>query len=218
MGQASAAPARMYGGMAADERRARRRQRLLEAGLDLLGTEGWQATTVTGVCRRARLTPRYFYESFRDRDELLVAVFDGVMEDVRTEVVAALSNGSRDVRETVRATMGAFVKVVTDDPRKGRVAFVEALGSEALMRSRLDTMRRFAKLVANQARATYDVVPDDGRAIETAGLIAAGGLIETMIAWLDGGLESTADELIEDFTRLSAASLEAAIPARPDAV
>jgi hypothetical protein len=113
--------------------------------------------------------------------------------------------------ETLRATVAAFVKVVTDDPRKGRVAFVEALGSEALMRRRLDTMRRFADLVAAQARATYKVSARDRRALELASLIAAGGLIETMIAWLDGGLASNAEEVIEDYTRLCRAGLEAAI-------
>jgi AcrR family transcriptional regulator len=206
----ASSPARMYRGLDADERRARRRERLLESGLELLGTEGWQATTVTAVCERARLTPRYFYESFQDRDELLVAVFDGVMQDITQEVLAA---APRDAHETLRATIGAFVKVVTDDPRKGRVAFVEALGSEALMRRRLGTMRRYADLVAAQARATYKVSTDDGRTIETASLIAAGGLIETMIAWLDGGLNRTAEQIIDDYTTLCMAGLNAALPA-----
>lgn len=44
----------------------------------MLGTDGWQATTVRGICERARLNPRYFYESFSGLDELLVAVFDRI--------------------------------------------------------------------------------------------------------------------------------------------
>jgi AcrR family transcriptional regulator len=208
MAQAPSSPARVYQGLAADERRARRRERLLEAGLQLLGTDGWQATTVSAICESARLTPRYFYENFRNRDELLVAVFDGVMQDITRKVVAA---GPGDVHETLRSTITAFVEVMTDDPRKGRVAFVEALGSEALMRRRLDTMRRYAELIAAQARVTYKVSANNGYAIETAGLIAAGGLIEAMIAWLDGGLKSTAEQFIEDYTTLCAAGLTAAL-------
>src|SRR5258705_353216 len=64
----AAAPARRYAGASADERRDERRARLLAAGLDALGTDGHRATTVRGVCARARLTPRYFYESFDDLD------------------------------------------------------------------------------------------------------------------------------------------------------
>jgi AcrR family transcriptional regulator len=35
--------------LGADERRARRREQLLEAGLEVLGTEGWSATTMTAA-------------------------------------------------------------------------------------------------------------------------------------------------------------------------
>src|SRR5438876_2881874 len=115
MAQAGSTPVRTYRGEAPEERRSRRRSQLLEAGLELLGTKGWQATTVTAVCGRARLTPRYFYESFAGRDELLVAIFDGVIEDITREVLAA---GPSDPQELLRATVTAFVKMVTDDPRK----------------------------------------------------------------------------------------------------
>lgn len=207
-------PTRLYRGLAAGERRAGRRERLLESGLELLGTEGWRATTVTAVCERARLTPRYFYESFRDRDELLVAIFDGIVAEVTDEVRGTLDAAPQNMRESVRANITAWVKVATKDPRKGRVAFVEALGSETLMRRRLDTARRFAEIVSSQVRSAYDVPVRDGRALDLAGLVVAGGLIETMIEWLEGGLERSAEELIDDYTKLCAACLEAAIPDR----
>lgn len=175
----------------------------MEAGLDLLGTVGWQGATVRAACQRAGLTPRYFYESFADRDELLVAIFDGIMADVTRVVVAARPAGPR---EFLQATMTGFVQVVTDDPRKGKVAFIEALGSEALMRKRLDTARMFAAALAAQVRAAGG----DGGAVETACLIAAGGLIETMIAWLSGELDRTAEQLIDDYTDLCLAAIERA--------
>src|SRR3954454_21644583 len=90
---------RVYGGLAADERSAQRRARLLEAGLDLLGSEGWAATTVTAVCTRARLTPRDFYESFRDRYELVVAICDGIVAEV-----VERARGGLGFRESLRAT------------------------------------------------------------------------------------------------------------------
>jgi AcrR family transcriptional regulator len=204
MGRTDSTPVRTYRGEAAHERRSRRRSRLLEAGLQLLGTEGWRATTVTAVCDRARLTPRYFYESFADRDALLVAIFDGVIDEITREVLAAAPS---DALETLRATVTAFVKVVTDDPRKGRAAFVEAFGSEALMRRRFERMRWFADQLADQTRAGRRVGRAEARRLHTASLIAAGGLIETMIVWLDGGLHSTADQVIDDYTRLCTAAL-----------
>ena len=203
--------ARVYAGMAAEERRARRRARLLEAGLELLGTKGAQATTVTAVCRLARLTPRYFYESFRDLDELLVAIFDAIVAEVTEEVRARIPEGG-DMRSTVRANIAAWVEITARDRRKGRVAFVEALGSEPLMRRRLETSRRFADLTVELARTFYGVSARETPGLEVAGLVVAGGLIETMVEWLEGGLSRAPEDVIEDFTNACVASLEAAIP------
>ena len=65
---------RPYRGISADERRASRRARLLDAALEEVGERGMAGTTMTAVCARAGLTERYFYESFADRDEMLRAV------------------------------------------------------------------------------------------------------------------------------------------------
>jgi AcrR family transcriptional regulator len=206
-----ASPSRVYAGIAADERRALRRARLLEAGLQLLGTKGARATTVTAVCRHARLTPRYFYESFRDLGELLVAIFDATVAELTEEVRARAVEGG-DMRATVRATIAAWVEITARDPRKGRVAFVEALGSEPLMRRRLETSRRFADLTAELARTFYGVSARETPGLEVASLVVAGGLIETMVEWLEGGLARAPEDVVEDFTNACVASLEAAIP------
>src|SRR5206468_2848506 len=69
-------PTRPYGGVSAERRVADRRERLLEAALEDFGTRGVAATGVKDICRRAGLTDRYFYESFRDSGELFTAVCD----------------------------------------------------------------------------------------------------------------------------------------------
>src|SRR5512139_3717483 len=53
--------ARHYGGVSAQERKAARRERLLDAGLQLFGTPGGDRVTVSAVCAEAGLTERYFY-------------------------------------------------------------------------------------------------------------------------------------------------------------
>jgi AcrR family transcriptional regulator len=144
-----------------------------------------------------------------------VAIFDGIIEEVTREIQATLSTGPRNVREAVRANIAAWVKVTTGDRRKGRVAFVEALGgSDALTRRRLDTARRFADVLSIRLRAVHGISEDERRALDVASLIVAGGLIETMIEWLEGRLDRPPEELIEDYAKLCTASLEAAIPER----
>ena len=138
----SAAKTGRYRGMAAEDRRAERRERLLDAGLELLGTEGFDGTTVRGVCEQAQLNPRYFYESFDDLDALLVAVFDRIAAELVECIVSALATAPDDALGRSRAVIAAAVALMTDDPRKGRVAFIEAMGSETLMRKRLEHSTR----------------------------------------------------------------------------
>src|SRR5579875_1024969 len=94
---------RPYRGVEAAERQAERRRRLLAAGLDLLGAdEGSTAElTVRGICRRAGLAARYFYESFTDKDELTSAVFDWVVADLAATTQAAVA--AAPPREQTRA-------------------------------------------------------------------------------------------------------------------
>ncbi|MFL5840297.1 MAG: TetR/AcrR family transcriptional regulator [Thermoleophilaceae bacterium] len=202
--QQSPVRARSYGGRSADERRAERRSKLLEAGLDLLAVEGWNGTTVTAVCQHAQLALRYFYESFRNRDELVVAIFDDIVAEVRHEVRAVLHGTASTVRDTIHANIATWIKVATDDHRKARVAFVEALGSETLMRRRLEATRRFADALSKQARHQKKVSRRQQRTLDAAGRIVAGGLVETMIEWVSGSTDRAADEVIEDFTTLAA--------------
>jgi AcrR family transcriptional regulator len=197
---------RPYRGVSAEQRRADRRERLLEAGLDLLGGEGFGATTVRGVCARAGLTERYFYESFKDLEALLLAVFDEIIEDATRAVLEAVAQAPHDEREKSRAAIAAFVDLMTDDPRKGRVAFVEAMGSEALMLRRLATMRAFAQLIADQAQAFYGAPAAQREDAELTALLLVGGLAETLIAWLGGSLRLSRDRLVDHVANLFVAA------------
>jgi AcrR family transcriptional regulator len=199
----------VYGGVDAAGRRERRRAALTEATLDLLGTEGWQAATVRAICSRARLTPRYFYESFADRDAVLLAVFDEVSAEGARVAVAAVQDAPDDARAKSRAAIGAFIEFLTNDPRKARVLFVEAMGSETLGRRRFEMLRVFAGLVAEQARIFYRMPDATDPLIETTALMLVGGLAETILAWLDGTLKITRAQLIEDCTDLFVATGEA---------
>jgi AcrR family transcriptional regulator len=213
-GVATNAPTGIYRGVPADERRAERRERLLDAGLEILGTQGWQATTVRGICEHAKLNPRYFYESFSGLDELLVAVFDRISGEAMEAVVEAIARNPEDPEATARATIGAFVEVMTADPRKGRVAFVEAMGSEALMRRRLDTLQEAADVMAGYARGLdLDAVKRaDKQTIELTAQVLAGGLVEALIAWFEGRLEVSRERLVEHCAALFVAAIGVRAP------
>lgn len=192
---------RRYAGMSADDRTAERRARLMEAGLEVFSSVGAAGATMTAICARAKLTERYFYESFGSRDELLRAVVDAVSEEIKDTALRALHSPAGSVEERVRRAIEAFVAVLTDDRRKGRVAMIESLAVDALRTHRRESMREFARLVADQARELYgDRAWPEPRS-EITGLLFIGGLAELVVAWLNDEIDVTPSHIVDAATR-----------------
>jgi AcrR family transcriptional regulator len=183
-------PRASWAGIPVEDRRADRRRALVHAGFELLASSGWSGLTVRAVCQEARLNARYFYESFEDLDALAVAVYDQVVGELAAVVREAQAAAAGDRRSQLRATIDRTVRFVDEDRRRGQVLYVEALGSEPLNRRRLD--------------AGHDLVEAIGRPGGDAGRIGAavlvGGFTELLVAWLDGRIDLTPDQLVEDAT------------------
>ncbi|GAJ84307.1 putative TetR family transcriptional regulator, partial [Nocardia brasiliensis NBRC 14402] len=141
-----------YRGTSTAERREDRRRRLIDAALDIVGTQGLSALTVRGVCEQAKVGPRFFYEAFPDLDvlaaELLLEVQEAALERAR----AAIADTAGTPADRIRAGVAALIIEVTDDPRRAQIIFAQAYGSEALMRSRFAGMRRVADVIIEQTR------------------------------------------------------------------
>lgn len=198
-----AAAQRAYGGIPAEQRRAQRRAALLTAGLDILGTEG-QRLTVGALCARAGLNERYFYESFRTCEDVLVAVYDEVIAELMAAIIEAVAGAPDETRAKARAAIAAAVELLTDDARKSRVVFVEALATPVLNSRRATVARAFTALLVGQAQEFYgpETVLRVGSWGDFAAVYLLGGLAESMTAWLRGDLAITRDELIDRSTDL----------------
>lgn len=192
---------RTYGGVTADRRRADRRAALLEAALDLLGTEGLRATSLRAVCARAGLNPRYFYESFADLDALLTEVYDRIVTEI-TDAVArgvAVAGPDADLRTTVHAAAVEALAVGGADPRKARVALIEAPASPVLRARQRAALRRNTELVIGYARTFYDIPPTADAQLSFIATMLVAGWSENLIAWLDGDLNATPAALADMF-------------------
>jgi AcrR family transcriptional regulator len=201
---------RAYGGVPAEQRRALRRGALVAAGLDIIGTQGHARLTVAGLCSRAGLNERYFYESFATAEDVLVAVFDDVIAELANTIVAAVTGAPQDSRAKSRAAIAAAVELLTDDERKSRIVFVEPLAAPALIARRADVARTLVALIVGQAQEFYgaETALRVGSWGDFAAAFSLGGLAETMTAWLRGDLPITRDELIDRATDLFVAVAE----------
>jgi AcrR family transcriptional regulator len=197
-------------GLSADDRRAERRELLLDAAFELLGTEGWSGTTVRAVCHAARLNPRYFYESFEDLDELVVAVYDRLVAQLGEEVMAATLKAGDEPRDQTRAAIDRIVSFVDEDRRRARVLYVEALGNEALNRRRIETAHQLVTIVEHAAAERHGPLPKGEHIGRIGAAILVGGAGELVVAWLDGRIDVSRDQLVDDATEIFLAIGEAA--------
>jgi AcrR family transcriptional regulator len=190
----------VYRGVSAEDRTAGRRARLLEATL-AVWADPEVRTTMTGVCAAAGLSERYFYESFRDLDEALQAVLDGIAAEIEHTTQEAADAAGADPTARVHASVRAFVQLLVDDPRKGRVAIVESAAVPTLRRRRTELLRHFAHRTAEESRELLGLDGSGGVEDEIAGLLFIGGMAELITAWLDGALEATPEELVSEAAR-----------------
>ena len=160
-----------------------RRDELIAAGIELLGSEGGPALTVRAVCREAGLTERYFYESFADRDEFVRAAYD----DVCNRAMATLMTA-----ETPRNAVERFVALMVDDPARGRVLLLAPAVEPVLTRSGAEWMPSFIDLLQRKLTRITDPAV---QAMAATGLI--GALTALFTAYLNGRLAATREQFID---------------------
>ncbi len=192
--------ARPYRGVEATQRLATRRNRLLAAGLELLGEDqqNISAVTVRGVCRQAGLAARYFYESFADKDEFVASVFDRVVAELATTTQAAVAVVPAD--EQTRAGMANIVRTIADDARIGRLLFSTQLADPVIVRKRAESSALFAILSGQHVGSALRVPANDR--IKAAAHFVVGGVGQTISAWLAGDIRLDPDQLVDQLTAL----------------
>lgn len=188
---------RTWAGTTLADRKATRRGQLIEAGLELLGTTGTPAVSVRAVCRTAKLTERYFYESFADRDALLLAVYDEVAQEAHDALVAAVRDARDELSALVRAAVTSFVELIIDDPRKGTVLLLAPLTDPALVRRGAELLPNFTALIHDQLPASID---DTERRLIAVGV--TGALTNLFTAYLNGSIDVPRDRLVEHCVRM----------------
>ncbi|GEM30983.1 TetR family transcriptional regulator [Nocardia neocaledoniensis NBRC 108232] len=187
---------RPYRGVAAQTRLRERRQRVLEACLDLVAESGVADITVEAIAARAGLSKRYFYESFRDRDAVLVAAFGEALSPMGRELAAELSACSC-VEERVERTARVLVRTFTSDRRVARL-YTEAPGNGALAQARRQMVDEFTPLLVREVLLGD---PADPRASATSMLMVA-GTTEVLDRWLRGDLALGDEQFIRMLTVL----------------
>ncbi len=171
---------RVYGGLSESERRADRRERLVDAGLELFGTDGWAGTTVERLCSVAGVATRSFYEEFPAREALLLAVYRHVMSEVLASLMPIAARTDLAPQERIREGVRQYVDLLTADPRRARVTHREVRLAGGLEADRQATALLFAEVIA--AHTLQHADPVSARLL---GLALTGAATEVLADWVN---------------------------------
>jgi len=202
---------RRYRGLSVVERREQRREQLLDAGLELFGTEGYAGSSIRAISAAASLNSRYFYESFSSREDLLYHVYQRAVQDVASAVIAATAS-QQTVEDQAREGLRASWEVLTGDRRKARVIVLEVVGvSERLERVRRENRHAMADILLRNALSLAGA----GVELRMDPVLTARALIgasmEVLVDWIHGDLDISKEEIVEQLTRMYAAVAEASV-------
>jgi AcrR family transcriptional regulator len=221
----AAVPTRPWRGVSARHRTAERRERLVEAGLTVFSARGYQLASLAEVCAAAGLIKRYFYESFADREALLLALAERIADDALAAVGAALDpavvGDDLTPGDAFGRALDAFVDALVADARRARVLIVETVGvSPAVEDRRREIIDR---LVATVRQILWPTLAPTGPAAVDADLTSraiVGATHELLIGFVRGELSIDRRRLVDHLTTLSvaAAAVHSGERVRPDPI
>jgi AcrR family transcriptional regulator len=193
-----ASGSRIYGGVSAELRISERRERLIAAGIEVFGTVGYRSATLAAICAEAGLAKRYFYESFDSMEDLLCAVYDKVLAQLRHRVAEGAAEATDGLATVIGALDGLF-SWVEDDPRASRVHLFEVLG----VSPRVDEIYRaatqeFADLLVQALLSTEPEMSLTEGQRKALGIAVVGSGLQLAQDWVLSDLQPPRAELVEN--------------------
>ncbi len=192
-----------YAGKAAATRQRERKTKLLAAGIELIGTQGFTATSIDAVCGRAGLTKRYFYEAFDSREDMLIQAYRAVAADLLRAVTQAAAPHLHDSPRLVRAGIRATYDYVRAEPAKVRLMFIEALSVRGqLGRTYVESMNGFVELLLRLTKPFLAPGASTDAELRVMARGAIGALIHLCQGWIASDFKQPIDELVDGTERI----------------
>jgi AcrR family transcriptional regulator len=150
-----------------------KRRRIMDAIAELTAEQGYDATKIGDIVRRAGVARKTLYDNFEGKEEVFLAAFETAVDEAikRVEEDCAAVEGGWE--ERVQAGLASFLRYVAENPALARMCMIEALSATATAVERYEeAMQRFVEL-------TKRTVPHDDQLPETIEETLVGG-----VAWI----------------------------------
>jgi AcrR family transcriptional regulator len=190
---------RVYRKKNPEDRVLERRERLMHAALQLFATQGYANTTIETLCSEAKVTTRHFYQVFSSREELLLAVYNQITEELQVSLFSAMVTERQGLQEKMQQVIQALVNNYLTDSRRAQIGVLEVVGASAIVEKRRREVIHGIAIHLEQfmdALAAENQLPQ--RNYHWLAVALVGGINELMAEWLMNqslSLEQLTDEI-----------------------
>jgi AcrR family transcriptional regulator len=174
---------------------AHKRRRMIEAMCELCAEQGYEATKIADVVRRAHVARKTLYDNFSGKEELFLAAFDATLADAASAVAEACE-AVADAAWEVRAEAGlrALLEFISAQPAAAALCLVEAPAASPAAAARYEAA--LEGLIA-RLRASAPPGPSRPATLEEA---LVGGAVWIVQRQVRRGAGAEADDLLPELT------------------
>lgn len=189
---------RQFKGLSLTERKQARREKLIEAGIAMYGTQGFFSVTVKDVCNEAKLTERYFYESFKKSEELFQTVFLKMIEKMQTCLTQAVLMAAPEPNNMVTAGLSALLSAIKDDPRMARIIYIDAMLVQDLHNQATiqETLTQFDRIIQGFVMITMPNAPHSAEEVSLMATGLNGYVTHIIIRWVSEGFKQPLEDVL----------------------
>lgn len=189
---------RQFKGLSLAERKEVRREKFIEAGIHAYGTHGFFSVTVKDICNEAKLTERYFYESFKKSEALFQTIFLRMIEKIQQGLTQAVLTAAPEPQNMVTAGLSALLHMIQDDPRMARIIYIDAMLVQDLHNQATiqETLIQFDRIIQGFMMI---IMPNAVKDTEEISLMATGlnGYVtHIIIRWVSEGFKQPLEEVL----------------------
>jgi AcrR family transcriptional regulator len=150
-----------------------KRRRIMDALAELSAEQGYEATKISDIVRRAAVARKTLYDNFTGKEEVFLAAFDAAMEEMAGRIEEACAGAGPDLQERIEAGLEAFLDYIADDPALAQMCLIEALSATPA------TTERYEDALQGFIEMAQSALPQDDRLPETIEETLVGG-----VAWI----------------------------------
>ncbi len=171
-----------------------KQRRIMDALAELTAEQGYEATKISDIVRRAGVARKTLYDNFEGKEEVFLAAFDAA----RDEVLRRVEEGGTDVdgtwQERIEGGLAAFLGFVAEQPTLARMCMIESLSATP------ETTKRYEDALEAFVELTRKTLPRDERLPDTIAETLVGGVAWIVYQQIRRGEAEKAEDLLPELT------------------